>query len=166
MQVVGIDPGSRYTGYGVVARRGRDITYVGSGRINATVEDRLESRLPIIYDGVDQVLDQFDPDVAAIEAIFTAYNAQSTIKLGHARGVSVLAVRHAGLTLHDYPPAKVKKTVAGHGRAKKGQIQKMVKMRLDLEGDLDEDAADALAVAICHCQMADAPVPFDSSGGR
>ena len=157
MRVVGIDPGSRYTGYGIVERRGRETVYVASGRINATARDQIADRLPILYDGITQVLEEFSPDEAAVESIFTAYNAKSTIKLGHARGVSVLAVRHAEVVLNEYAPARVKKTVAGHGRADKAQVQRMVKMRLDLEGDLAEDAADALAVAICHCQFADVP---------
>jgi len=157
VRVVGIDPGSRYTGYGVVSRRGRDIVYVGSGRINAAKAGDLPNRLPLIYDGVTQILEEFEPDVAAVESVFTAYNAQSTIKLGHARGVAVLALSHAELDFEEYPPARVKKTVAGHGRSSKDEIQKMVKMRLDLEGDLAEDAADALAVAICHCQISKLP---------
>ena len=157
MIVVGIDPGSRYTGYGVIERVGRENHYLASGRINATPEKEIEDRLPILYDGISTVLEQFNPDEAAVESIFTAYNSQSTIKLGHARGVAVLAVRHADIGLHSYPPAKVKKTVAGHGRAQKQQMQRMVKMRLELEGDLSEDAADALAVAICHCQHANVP---------
>ncbi len=157
MLVLGIDPGSRYTGYGLVTRRDRETEYVASGRINATGASSLDDRLPILYDGVSQILEQFDPDAAAVEAIFTAYNSKSTIKLGHARGVAVLAIRHVEVPLHDYPPARVKKTVAGHGRADKSQIQRMVKMRLDLEGDLSEDAADALAIAICHCQYANVP---------
>jgi crossover junction endodeoxyribonuclease RuvC len=150
--ILGIDPGSRYTGYGLVARDGRDLVHVASGRINATVEDDFGARLPVIYDGLCHVLERFEPESAAIEGIFTAYNSQSTIKLGHARGVAVLALQHAGLNPADYPPAEVKKTVAGHGRADKRQIQEMVKLRLGLEGQLAEDAADALAVAICHAQ--------------
>ncbi len=150
--ILGVDPGSRYTGYGLVAREGREIVHVASGRINATGEDEFGARLPVIYEGLSHILEQFEPGESAIEAIFTAYNAQSTIKLGHARGVAELALRHAGLAPRDYPPAEVKKTVAGDGRADKHQIQEMVKMRLELEGELAEDAADALAVAICHAQ--------------
>lgn len=157
MDVLGIDPGSRYTGYGVVRGEGRDVTYVASGRIDATSEEELEDRLPIIYDGIEYVLAEFEPDEVAIESIFTAHNAQSTIKLGHARGAAVLALRDSELPLHDYPPAKTKKTVADHGRATKAEIQRMVKMHLEIEGDLAEDAADALAVAICHCRMASLP---------
>jgi crossover junction endodeoxyribonuclease RuvC len=157
MLVLGIDPGSRYTGWGLVTRRDRETDYVASGRINATDASSLEDRLPILYDGITQVVEQFDPDEVAVEAIFTAYNSKSTIKLGHARGAAVLAIRHLEVELEDYPPARVKKTVAGHGRADKSQIQRMVKARLDLEGDLSEDAADALAVAICHCQFANVP---------
>lgn len=152
MVVLGIDPGSRYTGWGVVRHHDRDSQYLGSGRINAAVEDELEARLPIIYEGLETIVDRFDPDEVAIEALFTAYNAQSTIKLGHARGVAVLAMQHAGLGMEDYSPAEVKKNVAGHGRAEKKAVRRMVKARLDLEGKLPEDAADALAVALYHCQ--------------
>jgi crossover junction endodeoxyribonuclease RuvC len=158
MRVLGIDPGSRYTGYGIVESDGggrRSFRHVASGRINATSADSFEARLPLIYDGVVQVIDKFDPTEAALEGLFTAFNAQSTIKLGHARGVAVLAIRHADLELESYPPARVKKTVAGHGRAEKHQVAEMVKMSLEISGDLAEDAADALAVALCHCHTAD-----------
>ncbi len=155
MLILGIDPGSRYTGYGLVRRRGREAEYVTSGRINAAKAGDFDARLPLIYRGMTELLETYSPTAVAIEAIFTAYNAQSTIKLGHARGVAVLAVSHAELPMSDYPPARVKKTVAGHGRAKKEQVQQMVKMRLGIDGDLAEDAADALAVALCHCQAAE-----------
>lgn len=158
MRVLGIDPGSRYTGYGIVESDGRgrrSFRHVASGRINATSADSFEARLPLIYNGVEQVITRYEPTQAALEGLFTAFNAQSTIKLGHARGVAVLAIRHAGLELESYPPARVKKTIAGHGRAEKHQVAEMVKMSLEISGDLAEDAADALAVALCHCHTAD-----------
>lgn len=154
MQIIGIDPGSRYTGYGIVEKNGQDVTHLASGRINATAGESFAHRLEIIYEGLDGLLCDFEPDVAAVETVFTAYNAKSTIKLGQARGVALLALRHAELELHEYAPAEVKKNTTGRGRATKDQVIEMVKLRLDLDADLAEDAADALAVAICHGQAA------------
>lgn len=154
MRIIGIDPGSRYTGYGIVEKKGQDIRHLASGRINATGGDSFNERLEIIYDGLHTVLEEWEADEAAIESIFTAHNAQSTIKLGQARGVAVLALRHLELDVHDYSPALVKKNTTGNGRAPKSQVQRMIRMRLSIDGKLTEDAADALAVAICHSQAA------------
>lgn len=154
MLVLGIDPGSRYTGYGVVRKSGSDIIYVASGRINAARAGDLSERLPVIYEGICEIIQEFEPEQSAVESIFFAKNAMSSLKLGHARGVSLLALQMANVPLSEYPPASVKQAVAGHGRATKDEVNHMVKMTLRLEGDLAEDAADALAVAICHCQAA------------
>ncbi len=154
MLVLGIDPGSRYTGYGVVRKSGSDIHYVASGRINAARAGELAERLPVIYAGVCEIIAEFEPDVSAVESIFFAKNAMSSLKLGHARGVSVLALQLAEVPLYEYPPASVKQAVAGHGRANKDEVKTMVKLVLGIEGELAEDASDALAVAICHCQAA------------
>lgn len=154
MQIIGIDPGSRYTGYGLIDKNGQNVEHLASGRINATKGDTFAHRLEIIYEGLQSVLADFDPAVAAVETVFTAHNAKSTIKLGQARGVALLALRHAELELHEYAPAQVKKNTTGRGRATKDQVVQMVKLRLDLDADLAEDAADALAVAICHGQAA------------
>ncbi len=157
MRVLGIDPGSRFTGYGIVEPTGdgrRSFRHVASGRINAADASSFEARLPLIYDGLTQIIERHEPTEAALEGLFTAFNAQSTIKLGHARGVAVLAIRHAGLEMESYPPARVKKAIAGHGRAEKHQVAEMVKMSLEITGDLAEDATDALAVALCHCHTA------------
>jgi crossover junction endodeoxyribonuclease RuvC len=152
--ILGIDPGSRYTGYGVVRKSGSEIIYVASGRINAARAGDLSERLPVIYEGICEIIEEFEPAQSAVESIFFAKNAMSSLKLGHARGVSLLALQMADIPLHEYPPASVKQAVAGHGRATKDEVNRMVKMTLRLEGDLAEDAADALAVAICHCQAA------------
>lgn len=154
MLILGIDPGSRYTGYGVVRKSGSDIIYVASGRINAARAGDLSERLPVIYGGIQEIIAEFEPDQGAVESIFFAKNAMSSLKLGHARGVSLLALQLADIPLYEYPPASVKQAVAGHGRANKDEVQTMVKMVLQLQGDLAEDASDALAVAICHCQAA------------
>jgi crossover junction endodeoxyribonuclease RuvC len=153
--VIGIDPGSRYTGYGLVRKRGNALEHVASGRINAASAGTFLDRLDVIYRGICGVLEEYEPQEAAIESIFTAKNAMSSLKLGHARGVSLLALRHSQLALHEYPPATVKQAVAGHGRATKDQVQHMVRIVLGLKVEVAEDAADALAVAICHCQTID-----------
>jgi crossover junction endodeoxyribonuclease RuvC len=152
MRIIGIDPGSRYTGYGVIQCEGQHLRHLASGRINATSGPTFADRLQIIYEGLTAILAEWPADQAAVEAVFTARNALSSIKLGHARGVALLTLIHTGLPIHEYPPALVKKNVAGQGRATKEQIQKMVQLRLNLRGSLSSDAADALAVAICHSQ--------------
>ncbi len=155
MRIVGIDPGSRYTGYGIIKKDGQHYEHIASGRINATSGKTFAHRLQIIYRGLQGVLAEWPVDAAAIETIFTAHNVRSTIKLGQARGVALLAIHHIDLEIHEYSPAEVKKNVVGHGRATKQQIQRMVKMRLDFQGHLTEDAADALAIALCYGQASD-----------
>lgn len=156
MLVIGIDPGSRYTGYGVVRKKGQTLEHVASGRVNASSKTlTFSDRLDIIYQGITNVLEEYAPDQAAVESVFSARNAMSSLKLGHARGVALLALRHAELELNEYAPAMVKQTVAGHGRATKDQVESFVRLRLSLRTALYEDAADALAVAICHCQAFD-----------
>lgn len=155
MLILGIDPGSRYTGYGVIRKDAANLHYVASGRINAVRAGDLSARLPVIFEGITQIIAEFTPDESAVESIFLAQNAMSSLKLGHARGVSLLALQLAGIPLSEYPPASVKQAVAGHGRATKDEVQHMVKLTLNLRGALAEDAADALAVAICHGQVVD-----------
>lgn len=155
MRVLGLDPGSRYTGYGIIERVDGTLRHVASGRINATRGEDFASRLDIIYQGLLDVLAQHTCDQAAIESIFTARNALSTIKLGHARGVALLALRHHDITFAEYAPAAIKQCVTGHGRADKDAVQVMVCRMLGLRGDLSSDAADALAIAITHVQSMD-----------
>ena len=156
MFVIGLDPGSRYTGYGIIEKSGQDLRHVTSGRINAVKAGDFADRLEVIYGALTDILAEFECTTAAMEGIFTARNAMSSLKLGHARGVSMLALRHANLDVAEYAPAKVKQAVAGHGRARKEDVARMVKMALQIkDAKLSEDASDALAVAICHCQMID-----------
>ena len=156
MYILGLDPGSRYTGYGIVEKRGNRLRHVTSGRINATRGEGFVERLEIIYDGLCSILDEWTCDQAAIESIFTARNAMSSLKLGHARGVALLAARkHAGVPLAEYAPAQVKLAVAGSGRARKDTVRLMVTRTLGVSGELSEDASDALAVAICHAHCLD-----------
>ena len=131
------------------------LRHVASGRINASKGDDFADRLEIIYEGLNEVLESYPCDEGAIESLFTARNAMSTIKLGHARGVALLAMKHHSLGFGEYPPATIKLAVAGHGRAEKDAVQSMVCRILGLKGDLSSDASDALAVAITHIQQID-----------
>jgi crossover junction endodeoxyribonuclease RuvC len=150
--VIGVDPGSRYTGWGIVRKQGSKLERVASGCIHAVKGDPpLSERLVTIYDGLYAVLEEHKPEYGAIEAIFTAQNAMSSLKLGHARGVAILALRLHGVELGEYPPANVKQAVAGNGRATKDTVEFMVRRLLSIRGELEEDESDALAVAICHC---------------
>ncbi|MEZ4461320.1 MAG: crossover junction endodeoxyribonuclease RuvC [bacterium] len=150
MRVIGIDPGSRYTGYGIIERVGPKLRHVASGRINATKGESFADRLDLIYTGLATILEEYPCQEGAIESIFTARNAMSTIKLGQARGVALLAAKHQGLALAEFAPSEIKQAVTGSGRATKEVVTAMVKTILRIEGDLSEDAGDALALAICH----------------
>lgn len=151
MRIIGIDPGSRYTGYGIVEKKPTSMTHIASGRILASKGATLANRLEIIYDGLTQVLGEFECSCAAVESVFTQRNPRSSLILGHARGVALLALAHAGVSVEEYAPATVKKAVAGHGRATKEAIGLMVGQSLGVDpSNLSEDAADALAVALCH----------------
>lgn len=166
MYVIGLDPGSRYTGYGIVKKNGQDLQHVTSGRINAVKAGEFADRLEVIYDALSDILSEFPCAAAAMESIFTGRNAMSSLKLGHARGVSLLALRHAELDVSEYAPAKVKQAVAGSGRARKEDVARMVKLVLEIpDAKLSEDASDALAVAICHCQMLDFERRLAANGG-
>jgi crossover junction endodeoxyribonuclease RuvC len=151
MRVLGIDSGSRVTGYGVIEGDGADCVYVSCGVIRVNPSEPLSDRLHSIYRGIMEVISKLQPDVAAFEGIFYAQNVQSALKLGHVRGVCMAAVAEAKLPVHEYSPLEVKCAVTGFGRAEKPQVQQMVYTLLKLKA-LPEayDASDALAVAICH----------------
>lgn len=151
-RILGIDPGLRATGYGVIDKVGPDIGFVACGTIRTGSSD-INSRLLEIYEGLRKVIATHAPDVAAVEDVFMAHNPRSALKLGHARGVAVLAAMRSGLMVHDYPPRVVKQAVAGYGQAEKEQIQHMVRALLELSSSPASDAADALAVAICHANQ-------------
>lgn len=148
-RVIGIDPGSRLTGYGVVDVRGSDIRYLASGCIRTTAGPFPE-RLAEIYQGVSDLIGQHQPEVFAIEEVFLARNPDSALKLGQARGVAIAAGVAHGLPIHEYAARKVKQGLVGSGRATKQQVQHMVRVILSLAGEPQADAADALAIAICH----------------
>ncbi len=149
MRVIGIDPGTRLCGWGVVEKRGARLTHVAHGTLRLGTGE-LADRLVALERGLCEVIALHGPEAAAVEALFFAKNAQSAAKLGHARGVVLLALRRAGLEVGEYPPARVKGTVVGHGGAAKMQVGRVVSMMLALTEMPQEDAADALAIAITH----------------
>ena len=148
--ILGIDPGSRVTGYGIIRVVGNRHEYVTSGCIRTTDRAELPERLDVIFQGVSQIINEFIPDEMAIERIFMAKSAESALKLGHARGVAIVAGVNQGLPINEYDARKVKQAVVGSGAATKGQIQDMVTRLLSLSKKPQSDAADALAIAICH----------------
>ncbi len=148
--ILGIDPGSRITGYGLISKEGMRLSFVTCGVIRPAPKLAFADRLFEIYEGISQVIDKFSPDQMAIEDVFVAKNPRSALKLGHARGVLLLAGKSHGLPISEYTARTVKQTVAGYGQAEKAQIQQVVRVLLKLSGSPSEDAADALAVAICH----------------
>jgi crossover junction endodeoxyribonuclease RuvC len=152
-RILGIDPGSRVTGYGLVdADRGR-LVFVACGVVKTTAQQPLAYRLNEIFEGINEVVQLHRPAIAAIEEVFLATNPRSALKLGHARGAAVVAAMQNGLTVYDYSPRAIKKGVVGYGQAGKSQVQHMVRVLLGLSGAPSADAADALAVAICHANQ-------------
>ena len=147
--ILGIDPGSRITGYGVIQRVGRQQQYLGSGCIRMQ-GDALAPRLQQIFDGVSQLILQYKPDMFAIEQVFMAKNPDSALKLGQARGAAIVAASNQGLDVAEYSARQIKQSVVGNGNAQKTQVQHMVTFILKLPGTPQADAADALAVALCH----------------
>lgn len=147
--ILGIDPGSRITGYGVIRQQGRHLHYLGSGCIR-TSEKQLPGRLKQIYAGVSEIITQFQPDEFAIEQVFMSKNADSALKLGQARGAAIVAAVNVDLQVHEYAARLIKQAVVGTGGADKAQVQHMVQQMLKLAAKPQADAADALGVAICH----------------
>lgn len=148
-RIIGIDPGSRRTGYGIIDITGANISYVSSGIIRLP-EGGLPSRLKLIFDGISQLLDQYQPETMAVEDVFFARDPKAALKLGQARGAAIVAGVNAQLPLSEYSARSVKQAVVGTGAADKKQVQMMVTSLLKLAEAPAEDAADALAVAICH----------------
>jgi crossover junction endodeoxyribonuclease RuvC len=147
---LGIDPGSHVTGYGAVEKVRSGLHWIAQGEIRTGRGALLSSCLKTIYDGLREVIRQAEPDAVAIEDIFFGKNVRSLIRQGHVRGVAILAGIHGGIPVYEYSPLEIKKAVVGYGRAEKGQVQTMVRAILNLSELPPADAADALAVAICH----------------
>ena len=147
--ILGIDPGSRVTGYGLINAVGNKLEYVGCGCIRTQTQD-FPQRLQIIHAELVKVIEQFSPQQSAVEEVFMGRNASAALKLGHARGAAMVACLSKQLPLAEYSARKVKQAVVGNGAADKAQVQHMVKALLSISDNIAEDAADALAVAICH----------------
>jgi crossover junction endodeoxyribonuclease RuvC len=157
MRVLGIDPGSRRTGFAVVEREGSRLRPLAWGTIMLG-DVALPARLQRLYEALSAVVREHGPTSVAVEGIFHAKNAGSALKLGHARGVALLVASLHHLEVHEYAPAVVKRAVTSSGRAEKAQVQKMVCLLLGLAETPEVDAADALAVALCHAQTARLPL--------
>ncbi len=155
MRVLGIDCGGEYTGYGVVDGDGRTLTCIITGAIRLSPKVALEIRLKQVYDALSALILEFQPEVVAIEDVFYSVNAKSALKLGHVRGVAMMSAAQQGLSVVAYAPLAIKSAVVGYGRAEKSQVQVMVARLLHLD-ELPQpaDAADALAIAICHIHTA------------
>ena len=151
MKVVGIDPGTAACGYGIVHERGGRLRAIGHGVWRTSPRTRSQERLQTIFDGVRELLAEHEPDAVALEESFVGADARTALSVGQARGAVLVAAASAGVDCAEYAPARVKQAVCGYGRADKGQIQRMVKLVLALEGTPSSDhETDALAVAICH----------------
>lgn len=150
LRILGIDPGLRITGFGVIEKRGSKLTYVASGVIKTPEKEELPARLKVILAGIAEVVASYGPQQAVVEKVFVNVNPQSTLLLGQARGAAISALVAAQLPVAEYTALQVKQAVVGHGKAAKEQVQHMVMRLLDLPGSPSADAADALACAICH----------------
>ena len=150
IRILGIDPGLRRTGWGLIEADGNRLIYVACGSLDTNDRAALGARLVTIHDGLIAVIEQYQPHEAAVESTFVNTNAAATLKLGQARGIAMLVPAKAGLTVAEYAPNLVKKTIVGAGHGEKAQIRMMIGVLLPKADPQTEDAADALAIAICH----------------
>jgi crossover junction endodeoxyribonuclease RuvC len=167
MRILGIDPGLRTTGFGVIDVDGSDLRYVASGTISTLHLDKgqLPERLKVLFDGICEVVQRYEPDGASVEIVFVNVNPQSTLLLGQARGACITALVSNHLPVAEYTALQMKQAVAGYGRADKNQIQEMVKRLLALPGLPGPDAADALGLAITHAHAAKAMARLAQADG-
>lgn len=149
IRILGIDPGSRITGFGIIEIQSRKATYITSGCIRLKT-DAMPVRLNEIFESVNKIIEQYQPTILSIEQVFVYRNAASALKLAQARAVAIVAAMQHNLSVHEYAPTKIKQTIVGTGHADKVQVQQMVKLLLNLPGTPQADAADALAIALCH----------------
>jgi crossover junction endodeoxyribonuclease RuvC len=166
IRILGLDPGLRRTGWGMVAVEGSRLTYVAHGVIAPRPDQSLAERLLALLEGVEAVIAEHGPHEAAIEETFVSVNAASTLKLGHARAAAMIAPARAGLRVAEYAATVVKKAVVGTGGADKDQVAFMVRRLLPTAGPVTADAADALAVAIAHAHARTAPAFAEASAGE
>lgn len=153
MIIIGIDPGTRITGYGIIKVQGTTYHTVDYGCVRPPPKLKLSDRYLILFNAIEALIQKYQPHALAVETQYVEKNVQSAIKLGMARGAAIIAAKRQGLSVFEYAPTKAKLAVVGNGKASKGQVQGMVKLLLRLqELPTPEDAADALALAICHAQ--------------
>jgi crossover junction endodeoxyribonuclease RuvC len=161
--ILGIDPGSLRTGFGVINATGGRLEYVTSGVIRLP-SGELPERLGIIFEDLCEVIETHKPEAVSVEQVFMSRNAGSALKLGHARGAAVVAAVHHGVPVAEYSARQIKQSVVGTGAADKAQVQHMVRVLLKLSGTPQEDAADALAAALCHAHTRQAMIKMAGSG--
>ncbi len=149
-RVLGIDPGSHITGYGIVEKKGSELIHIDNGCLTTKKSDSLPQRLVQIYSGLCEVLERFHPEAVVLEEIFFSKNFSSVLKLGESRGVALLAASQRKIPIHEYATREVKQAITSYGQASKEQVQKMVQRLLHLPEVAQVDASDALALAICH----------------
>lgn len=152
VRILGIDPGSRHTGFGVVDCNGPNSAYVASGSVRST-DGEFPDRLRLIFQSIGQIVAEFQPDVVAVESVFMHKNASSALKLGHARSAAICATFSLELDIYEYAPREIKQAIVGTGAATKEQVQHMIMHLLNLDGEPSPDAADALAAALCHANQ-------------
>ncbi len=151
MRILGVDPGTLFAGYGIIDFENNELIQVAAGIIKIKPSEEMPSRLKTIYDGLTELISKYKPDEFALETAFYGKNVQSTLKIGYARGVSLLAASNNGLIIKEYSPREIKKSVVGNGASSKEQVQFMIKKLLALKKTkMKFDESDALAVAICH----------------
>jgi crossover junction endodeoxyribonuclease RuvC len=150
VRIIGIDPGLRRTGWGIIESEGTRLSYIASGTVTSDAGSVLATRLAELFDGLERVLARWSPQEAAVEETFVNRDAHATLKLGQARGIALLAPARAGLSVAEYAPNMIKKTVTGSGHAEKTQISAMIGLLLPKAQPDSQDAADALAIAITH----------------
>jgi crossover junction endodeoxyribonuclease RuvC len=157
IRILGIDPGLRRTGWGVVECAGNSLSFVACGTVQPNEKDSLAARLAALHEGISRVLERYTPHEAAVEETFVNADARGALKLGQARGVVLLVPAQAGLLVAEYAPTVVKKSVVGAGRAEKAQVRMMIGVLLPKADPQTEDACDALAIAVCHAHHRNAP---------
>jgi crossover junction endodeoxyribonuclease RuvC len=165
-RILGIDPGLRATGFGVIEQEGQRLRYVASGVVRSLQTDALPARIQSLFAGISEVIGEYRPDESSIEIVFVNVNPQSTLLLGQARGAALAALTRASLPVAEYTALQVKQAVVGQGKAAKQQVGFMVKRLLGLNGDPTADAADALACAITHAYRQSLVAPAFSDGRR
>ncbi|MGA3117187.1 MAG: crossover junction endodeoxyribonuclease RuvC [Syntrophobacteraceae bacterium] len=150
MRTIGVDPGSRYTGYGIVEGDGFRLKYIHHGTVKLPAARPLCERLKIIFEEINASIREYGPEFMAVEEVFFAKNVKSALSLGQARGAVILAGASSGLSIHEYSALRIKQSVAGYGRAAKEQVAGMIQRLLRIDSSIEPNAADALAVAVCH----------------